>query len=86
MDDQEFWLRCVNARCIVVPVPTYSQYGEDGNTHQEHFIGIRYATFAFDERAVGPDYWVMIEEGQNGAEHLYSTPDEALAAREARKE
>ena len=83
MDNDSFWLRCVNARCVIVPVPTYSQYGEDGNTHQEHFVGIRYAVLPFDDQAVGPDYYIMIEDGQTGADRLYGTPDEALAAREA---
>lgn len=83
MSDKTFWLRCVNARCVIVPVPTYSQYGDDGNTHQENFFGIRYAALPFDDQAVGPDFYIYIEEGQKGDARLYSTPEEALLARES---
>ena len=82
MDDISFWLRCVKARCLVAPVPTYSQYGEDGNIHQDHFVGILYAALPFDEQAVGPDYYIYIEEGQADYSRLYSTPEAALAAAE----
>ena len=83
MDNNEFWLRCVNARCVIVPVPTYSQYCSDGNTGPEYFTGIRYAAIRFDDQAVGPDYHIHIEEGQTGLERLYITPEDALAAHEA---
>ena len=83
MDNNDFWLRCVSARCVIVPVPTYSQYGSDGNTHQEHFLGVRYAALPFDDQAVGPDFYIYIEEGQTGDARLYGTSEDALLARES---
>lgn len=80
----DFWLRCVNARCAVVPVSTYSQYDENGNVHQDNSIGIRFAALPCDEHAVGPDYYVMMESWQSGLNHLYSTPEEAISAYEVR--
>ncbi len=84
MDERDFWIRCVNARCVIVPVPTYSAYGDDGNTHAEQFTGLKFAALPFDDKAVGPDYYFMIEEGQTGSDRLYATPEDALVACEAK--
>ena len=78
----DFWSRCVKAGCAVVPVPTYSGYGPDGNTHAEQFIGLKFSAFDFGEDAVGPDYYVGLEVHQIGFERLYETPEEALRAHE----
>ena len=79
-----FWQRCRDARCVVVPVPVYSKYGADGNTHQADFVGFRFAALRFDDEAVGPDYYIQIEEGQTGRDRLFGTAEEALAAYESR--
>lgn len=79
----DFWERCVVAGCVIAPVPTYSEY-VDGNVEQTKFIGLRYAAFPFNECAVGPDYWIMIDEGQAGLDKLYNTPEAALEAFEKR--
>ena len=84
MDNNNFWVRCTIAQCVIVPVQTYSQYGEDGNTHQEHRLGIRFASLPFHDHAVGPDYYIQLEERQTGANHLYNTPEEALTEYESR--
>jgi hypothetical protein len=77
---ESFFLKCVAKRCIVVPVPTYAQWGTDGNINEQYFTGIRYVALPFDEQAVSPDYYIYIEEGQTGYENLYSTPEDALGA------
>lgn len=77
----DFWERCVAAGCVVVPVNVYSDY-VDGNLHESKFQGIRFAALPFDNDAVGPDYWFMIDESQRGLENLCATPEEALQAYE----
>ncbi len=78
--DKDFWERCVEVGCVIAPVPVYSGYGPDGNTHPEDFIGIRFVALDFGTDAVGPDYYFGIEEHHSGADVFYETPDEALQA------
>lgn len=73
-----FWWRCAELGIVVVPVIAYSQYGEDGNTHQEHKQGLRFAPLRGDLIAIGPDYWFMVDDVHTGA--LHDTPDAALRA------
>lgn len=77
---KEFFEKCADAGCVVVPVKTYSGYGADENIHAEQFTGIRFAALGFDNEAVGPDYWFMIDQGKTGLANLYETPEAALAA------
>ena len=83
--DKNFWSRCANAGCVIAPVRTYSTYNAEGNIAPEYFVGIKYAALSFCDEAVGPDYYIEIEEGQTGLERLYATPEEALAAFESGK-
>ena len=78
--NEHFWNRCIAAQCFVLPVRLYTQYGDDGNLHDEYFVGIRFAALPFENEAVGDEYWFMIEEGQSGLDKLYKTPEEALQA------
>jgi len=81
----DFWSRCATARCVVLPVPTYSQYDETGHVSDRYFVGISYAAMPFSYGAVGPDYYILIEEQQTGFQNLYQTPEDALAAWERKK-
>jgi hypothetical protein len=67
---------------VVLPVEVHSGYNADGNTDETTKVGIRYAALCFDNEAVGPDYWFMIDESQVGLENLYETPEAALEAGE----
>lgn len=76
----DFWQRCVDASVAVLPVRVFSKYGDDGNVHDADFVGIRFVALPFGQEAVGPDFYVCIEEGCTGMENLHASPDEALAA------
>ena len=78
----DFWVRCVNAQCVVIPVKVYAKYNEKGNLSEADFIGVRFAALPFSHGATGPEYWFMIDEGQSGEKGLYGTPNEALCAYE----
>lgn len=77
--DLEFWESCAAAECVILPVKCYSGYGADGNLDESKLIGIRYAALKFDNYAVGPDYWFMIDESQVGMDQLFETPQDAFA-------
>jgi hypothetical protein len=79
----DFWKRCYEARCVIVPVMVYSDY-VDGNLHPSKLVGLRYAALQFEGDAVGPHYWFMIDDGNSGAENLFESPLQALEAYERR--
>jgi hypothetical protein len=75
---KRIWTLCADARMVVVPVHAYSDYGKDGNVSQEMYRGVRFAALPFNNDAVGPDNWFMIDAAHTGP--LFLTPEEALAA------
>lgn len=82
--DHTFWERCVAARCVVVPLTVYSQFGTDGKLHREHCLGIKFAVLPLEGDPAGPEYYFGIEEHHAGLDGLYESPEAALAAREAK--
>lgn len=82
----DFWQRCVELDCIVVPVQVYTDWGPDGNLDPSKFVGVRYTAIEGDKVAVGPDYWFDIEEYPCGIERMCETPEAALTEYVARME
>lgn len=75
----DFWERCVDAGCVVVPIKVYSGY-VGGDIHPSTYVGIRYVAMEFSDVAIGPDYWTMIDEAVDGEENFHASPLEALQA------
>jgi len=79
-----FWQRCVDAECVVVPVIAFSGYGKDGNYDPALSMGIRYAAQPVHSFPVAPDFFFMVDECSAGEDKLYSSPTSALEAYENR--
>ncbi len=79
-----FWQRCVNAGCVVVPLAAYSDY-VDGNTHPSRYVGLRYVALPSGADVVLSCGFFMLDESVKGWENYYLTPTEALKAYEDRK-
>lgn len=80
----EFWLRCLKAGCVVVPLRVYSRYNAAGNTSEGDFVGLKFVALPFDGEAVGPDFYFGIEHHMSGDYPMFDTPEEALAEYESR--
>lgn len=75
----EFWGKCADSSCVVVPVKVYSKYNESGNLSESDFVGIKYTALFIDNEIVAPDYWIMVDNMQDGLQNYFETPEDALA-------
>lgn len=79
-----FWQRCVEAKCVIVPLKVYSAYNPEGNLSERDFVGLRFAALPIDPEVAGPDYYFLIEESLGGNYPTFETAEEALAEYEGR--
>ena len=77
----ELMEKCADYGCVVIPVKLYSDWGDDGNIDESKFEGVYYTVLESSSLyAVGQDYWIMIDDSQEGRENYYKTPQEAFSA------
>lgn len=75
----EFFQKCSDAGCAVIPVPLYHKYNDTGDPlHPDNYLGLFYAAVPFTDHAVDTERYFMIEEHFAGSEALKGTPEEAL--------
>ena len=78
MKKLDIWEKCVLNDCVIVPVKVYAKYNEEGNVSDCDYIGIKYVVMPFEDEAVGPEYYCMLDEMIAGNENYYNTPEDAL--------
>lgn len=85
--DIDFWVRCLHAKCVVVPVQMYERFDPKGHFNETFRRGPRFIAISIDgeERVAGPDYYFQIEAHSTSESALHLTPEDALKAFEDAK-
>jgi len=83
MNDADFWQRCADANCVVLPVRAFRKWGP---MRGEGFIGLMFAAVEFDGEAAGPEFYFGLEQHVAGFDKLHPTPEAALQAYIATKD
>jgi hypothetical protein len=76
--NDDFWKKCIDNRCVIVPVQVYSQYDETGNESERFYVGMKFIALRSDPETVGPDYYYQIDESSTTKESLFDSPEDAL--------
>jgi len=78
LENGDFWQRCIDAYCVVIPVKAYSEWGADGDYDENKLIGIKFVVVRNEYRVVkSDDNFYMIDEMTT---ELHDTPEDALQA------
>ena len=77
-----FWQRCVDAECVIVPVKVYARFTESGHLSNDDLIGIKYGIIEQEVWVAGPDFYYYISHQDAGPDWMHDTPELALAHQE----
>lgn len=86
-DIDYFWIECVKAECVIVPVFLYDGYDAQGDFSPEQLIGLRFVALTNEGTAAleNGQAFMMVDDSVSDQADYFLTPREALEAWKNRK-
>lgn len=79
MLNSDFWQRCVDSGCVIIPVRTYRDvegFNDDGYSNTQ-CLGVKFLAFPISEPfTIGSAYWQIDTAVSNAT--VFDTPEKAL--------